>query len=177
MDFTALLSEAWRRFVDEIVQLVLFALLGTLLCLTIVLIPTVVGGFFRGFLGYVRDGRVPAFDELWRFDDYLPLLLLIVLGSVAIAIGYLLLFVPGVILSVWWLYAVFFLLDREMGVVEALGASKAAVSASGFFNHLVVLLIVSLLGALGGSLSGLGTIFTTPFALVFLSLCYLELRE
>ena len=86
-----------------------------------------------------------------------------------------LLFVPGVILSVWWLYALFFLVDRQMGVVEAFGASKDAVGQSGFLNHLVVLLIVSVLGMIGGSLSGFGALFTTPFGIILMALCYLDL--
>ena len=45
MDFTRLLQEAWERLVAELVPLVLFALLGSLLCLTIVLIPTVLAGW------------------------------------------------------------------------------------------------------------------------------------
>jgi hypothetical protein len=175
MDFGGLLKEAWDRFVAELVPLVLFALLGSLLCITIVLIPTVLAGWVRGTLAYVRHGEVPAFEELWSFDDYFPVALMLLLGIAGLSIGYMLLFVPGVILHTWWLYGLFFLLDRNMGVVEAFGASKDAVSETGFFNHLVVLLIVTVLGALGGSLSGLGTLFTTPFSLVFLTLAYLEL--
>ena len=177
MDFAGLLTRTWEKFVAEIVQLVLFGLLGTLLCLTIVLIPTVVGGWFRGILGYVRNGQAPEFDELWNFDDYIAILMLLILGGIGATIGYMLLFIPGVILSVLWLYSMFFLLDRDMGVIEAFGASKDAVIESGFINHFVVLLIVSVLGVVGGSLSGVGTIFTTPFAIVFMALCYLELRE
>ena len=72
MDFAGLLQEAWQKFVTEIVQLVLFTLLGSVLCLTIVLIPTVAGGWFRGILGYIRHGDEPSFEELWNFDDFLP---------------------------------------------------------------------------------------------------------
>ncbi len=175
MDFAAVLQESWEKFVAEIVPLVLFTLLGSVLCLTIVLIPTVAGGWFRGILGYVRYGDSPNLDELWNFEDFLPIALLLILGAIGVTIGYMLLFVPGVILSVWWLYSLFFLLDRQMGVIEAFGASKDAVSQSGFLNHLVVLLIVSVLGAIGGSLSGFGALFTTPFGIIFMALCYLAL--
>lgn len=175
MDFSGMLQEAWEKFVAEIVALVIFTLLGSLLCLTLVLIPTVAGGWSRGILGYVRHGDMPSFEELWSFDDYLPIALLLLLGGIGISIGTMLLFVPGVILSVWWLYSLFFLVDRQMGVIEAFGASKAAVSESGFVNHLVVFGIVSVLGLLGGSLSGLGTFFTTPFAIILLAISYLDL--
>lgn len=177
MDFARLLRRSWELFVAEIVQLVLFTGLGALLCLTLVLIPTVTGGWVRGILAYVREGRRPAFEELWRFDDYLPILAMLLLGGLAISVGYALLIVPGVILSVWWLYALYFLLDRDLGVLEAFGASKEAVGRAGFGDHLVLLLILFVLGALGGALSGLGNLLTTPFSLLLLSLAYLELPE
>ncbi len=176
MDFAGLLKETWDRFIAEIAPLVLFTLVGWLLCFTIILIPTVAGGWTRGFLAYTRDGTAPNFEELWNFDDFLPITLMIVLGVIGISIGYMLFFIPGVIVSVWWMYAMYFLLDRDMGVVEAFGASKEAVSHDGFANHLVVFLILCALGMLGGALSGIGSLLTTPFAFVMVSLVYLELE-
>jgi len=174
MDFGHLLKNTWQSFVKEIVNLILFALVGMVLCLTVVLIPTVVGGWTRGFLGYVREGKKPDFNLLWNFDGYLRILLLIVVQAVLVSIGFMLLVVPGVILCVWWLYAVFFLVDRNLGFWEAMTASREAVSRSGFMNHLVVFLIVSVLNALGSALSGLGTLVTFPFTLVLLSRVYVD---
>jgi uncharacterized membrane protein len=175
MDFAGLLKESWEKFFTEIVPLVLFTLVGGLLCFTIILIPTVAGGWVRGFLAYAREGASPSFEELWNFDDYLPIALMILLASIGISIGYMLLFIPGVIFSVWWLYAMFFLLDRDMGVVEAFGASKEAVTHDGFVNHLVIFLILVVLGMLGGALSGIGSLFTTPFGFVLVAIAYLDL--
>jgi hypothetical protein len=175
VDYAGMLKESWEKFVAEIVQLVLFTLLGWLLCFTIVLIPTVFGGWVRGILAYVRDGTPPSFEELWNFDDYLPIALMILLGGFAITVGYMLLVIPGVILSVWWLYAMYFLLDQDMGVVEAFGASKEAVSSDGFGLHLVIFLILMLLSVLGAALYGIGGFLTTPFGVIFVSLAYLDL--
>jgi len=177
MDFAGLLKESWEKLIAEIVPLVLFTLVGWLLCFTIILIPTVVGGWVRGFLAYTRDGTPPAFEELWSFDDYLPIGLMILLGMIGITIGYMLLFVPGVILSVWWLYSMYFLLDRDMGVIEAFAASKEAVSADGFLNHLGILLLLTLLSMLAGALSGIGGLFTTPFGFLLVSLAYLDITN
>ncbi len=175
MDFAGLLKTAWERFISDIIQLVLFTLLGSVLCITIVLIPTVMGGWCRGILRLTRDGTKPDFSELWNFDDYLQIALLLLVQAVLIAIGYMLLVVPGAILSTWWLYSLFFLVDRDMGFLEALGASKDAVSEGGFLNHLVAMLIVAVLAALGSSLSGFGALFTTPFSLILLATIYREL--
>jgi uncharacterized membrane protein len=176
MDFAGLLRTAWQGYVRAIVNLVLFTMVGAALCVTIVLIPTVVAGWYRGLLGYVRDGREPQLAELWSFEDYLQSLLLIVVSALLIAIGYALLIIPGVILHTWWLYSLFFVVDRKLSFFEAMKASRQAVLRSGFFNHLVVLLILGVLQGVGGSaLSGLGALLTTPFSLLLLTLVYEEL--
>jgi hypothetical protein len=176
VDYAGLFQESWEKFAAEIVQLVLFTLVGWLLCFTIVLIPTVFGGWLRGILAYVRDGTPPSFEELWDFDDYLPIALMILLGISGIIVGYMLLLIPGVILSVWWLYAMYFLLDRDLGVIEAFGASKEAVSSDGFRGHLVIFLFLSVLHTAADlALPGIGRLFTTPFTVILVSLAYLDL--
>jgi hypothetical protein len=173
MDFNGLFKVSFDQFVKGIVKLILFTLVGCLLCLTIVLIPTVMGGLARGMLRYVREGIEPEFDELWRFDDYVQILLLVLLGGIAIAIGLALLIVPGVVLMVWWMYALFFIVDGKMTFGQAMGASKQLVSRSGFWNHFVVLLVMTVLNSLGSGLAGLGTLITAPFGLVLVTNAYL----
>lgn len=174
MDFGNLLKSTWDLFLKEIVHLILFFLVGVLLCFTIVLIPTVSGGWARGLLAYARERRRPDFSLLWSFEDYLQILLLLLVGGFLVSIGFALFVVPGVVLSVWWLYGIFFLVDRGQGFWEALRASREAVGRSGFLNHLGVLVIVVLLNALGSALSGLGTLLTSPFTFVLLTLGYLQ---
>jgi hypothetical protein len=174
MDFNRLFKATFDQFVKGIVKLILFTLVGCLLCLTIVLIPSVMGGLTRGMLRYVREGIEPEFDELWRFDDFLQILLLAVLGGIAIAIGLALLVIPGLVLMVWWMYALFFIVDRKMTFSQAMGASRRLVAESGFWNHLVVLLVMTVLNSVGGGLAGLGTLLTAPFGLVLVTNAYLS---
>jgi hypothetical protein len=174
MDFNRLFKATFDQFVKGIVKLILFTLVGCLLCFTVVLIPTVMGGLTRGMLRYVRRGIEPEFDELWCFDDFLQILLLVVLGGIAIAIGLAMLVIPGLVLMVWWMYALFFIVDRKMTFSQAMGASRRLVTESSFWNHLVVLLVMTVLNSLGGGLAGLGTLLTAPFGLVLLTNAYLS---
>jgi hypothetical protein len=174
MDFNRLFKATFDQFVKGIVKLILFTLVGCLLCFTIVLIPTVMGGLTRGILRYVREGIEPEFDELWRFDDFLQILLLVVLGGIAIAIGLALLVIPGLVLMVWWMYALFFIVDLKMTFGQAMAASRRLVTEGGFWNHLVVVLVIAVLNSLGSGLAGLGTLLTAPFGLVLLTHAYLS---
>jgi hypothetical protein len=174
MDFDSLFKATFDQFVKKIVKLILFTLVSCLLCFTIVLIPTVMGGLVRGTLRYVREGIEPEFGDLWCFDDFLQILLLIVLGGIAIGIGLILLIIPGLVLMVWWMYALFFIVDRKMTFSQAMGASRHLVTESGFWNHLVVLLIMTVLNSLASGLAGLGTLFTVPFGLLLVTNAYLS---
>ena len=177
MDFEHLLKKSWDHYVRGLVKLVLFVLVGCLLCITIILIPTVTAGWTRGILAYIREGKDPQFEELWNFEDYFQILVLIVACGVLITIGYMLLVIPGIILSVIWLYSLLFLVDKKLDFLDAMKASKDAVVKTGFFYHFVVVLIIALLNSIGGVAGGIGALFTTPFTLVLLTVTYIELIE
>ena len=172
MDFAALLKSSWDHFMKDIVNLVLFTLLGAVLCMTFILIPSVVRGWFVEILAYVRNERSPSFEALWCFDDYIKITLLLVIGGGLISLGYMLFIVPGIILSVIWMYSVYYIVDQDMGFVEALSASKDAVMDTGFLTHVVVFLVLGVLSTLGTSLGIIGWFFTTPFSLVMLTVIY-----
>lgn len=173
MNFEDLFKTTWEHFVKKIVDLILFTLVGLVLCLTIVLIPAVLGGWTRGVIAMVRDDKKLVFEDLWRFDQYGSILALLVFGGILVSVGFILLFVPGVILSVLWMYSLFFIIDRKLGFIEAMGASAQAVTKDGFFQHLIVWIIISVLHGLGAALSGAGTLVTLPFIFVFLAVVYL----
>ena len=134
-------------------------------------------GWARCILAYVRQGKEPEFYELWNFSHYFQTAVLIFIGGLLISIGFALLVVPGVLLSVWWIYALFFIVDKKMEFFEALSASKEAVTQSGFFQHLVLFLIMVFLNSVAGALGGVGALFTTPFTMVLVTLAYLDVVE
>ncbi len=174
MNFGDLLTDTGKKFINDIINLIVFFLVGIILSLTIVLIPSVTAGFTREFLNYARHGKKPDFKELWNFSGYLTMLLLLVAGGTLIVLGFMLLIVPGVILSVWWLYSCFFIVEQNMGFWEAMCASKKAVSASGFINHFAIFLILIVLEILGSFAAGLGSIVTAPFGMLLLAQVYIE---
>lgn len=173
MDFTSLLKSSWDHFMKDIVNLALFTLLGTVLCLTIILIPSVTRGWFVEILAFVRNERSPSFEALWCFDDYITVSLLILIGGGLVFLGYMLFVIPGILLSVLWMYSLYYIVDQDMGFVDAMSASKQAVMDTGFLTHLVVFLVLGVLSTLGGTATGgIGYFFTTPFSLILLTVIY-----
>lgn len=80
-------------------------------------------GAYLAFLHAVR-GREPAFDDLLAgFRRYVDVVVGMFLVSVIVAVGFVLLVVPGVIAFVRLSFTPLLLVDREMGPVEAIKAS------------------------------------------------------
>jgi hypothetical protein len=176
MDVGDQFKVVWEKFSKSIVNWVIFVLIGSVLCFTIVLVPTVVRGMVKEALAFMRTGKEPEYAQLWNFDGFLQMLLLCLVAGAAITIGYCLLIVPGVILSVWWLYAVFYLVDKNMDFWPAMAASKEAVTKSGFMNQLIVFILVSVINSAGSALAGFGVLLTAPFGMLYMTLNYMQLN-
>ncbi len=176
MDFEGLLRKTWGGFVNQILTLILFTLLGAVLCITIVLIPTVTRGLTKGFLDYAREGKQPDYALLWDFKDFGQMALVVIIVGVALSIGYTLCIIPGVLLNIFFLYCVLYMVDKNMGAIEGITASKDLVMKTGFGTNLIVTLIIVLLFFIG-TLVALGWVLTAPFSFLFLTYVYLELSQ
>ncbi len=177
MKFEELLRKTWDKYLQAIIKLVIFTLIGGLLCIIIIPIPAVVRGFTRGFLDYAREGKEPEYDLLWNFGGYLNMLILLILLAIIMTIGYMLLIIPGIIASVFLLYTVYYLVDKDMGAMDSMKASVDLVKRTGFVNNFIILLIIAVINGIGMAAGGLGSLLTTPFTLLFLAYAYNDLSK
>ncbi len=175
-DFGGLFQKSWDDFVKSVVNLIVFTLVGSLLSMTIILIPTVIGGFTRGILNFVRTGEEPQLSELWNFEDFLQIVLLLLVGGTLVTLGMILCILPGMALCVLWLYSLYYIVDKKMGFWAAMMESQKVVLAEGassFFIHFIILMIISALNSVGSSLFGIGMLATAPFGLILMAHVYL----
>ena len=91
--------------------------------------------------------RAPVdFSEIFRyFDKYGPLIALMLLRSLLVTIGFCLLLVPGIYLSVAYCLSVPLMVEKNLGPWEALEASRKAVHHHWFkffFTYLSMTLII-----------------------------------
>jgi hypothetical protein len=222
MTVGGVLGEAWRLYTKFftrffVVALIVFlivnllnALLGSLigtsasLAFLVALLATVVslvGTFWvQGALVYavddVRDGRIDSsIGELFeRVRPYLGTLIVAgILAGLGIALGFVLLIVPGCILLTWWclIAPVIVLEGKQVG--ESFSRSRELVRGHGWTVFGVVILsviasaiangiiqsIFSFLGSflrywIGGSIA---SAIVDPFIAVALTLMYFHLRE
>lgn len=138
----------------------------------------IVGGVTAGLLtgpmmvGYMRmiktedeGGKAEIADVFKGFDDFVPGLLAVLLSSIIVAIGFMLCFIPGLLIMALVPVATYLVAVGEKDGVNAIKRAWDAVKAnlvSAFFCGLVLAII----GSLGSLLCGIGIILTLPIAFI-----------
>jgi uncharacterized membrane protein YvlD (DUF360 family) len=154
----------WNAFTADIVPLLVGTLIAGLLSIITlgILAGPLTAGLYNMVVGRVRDGRPAQIGDVFscmnRFWGFLwaaiVLVVLIALASLTI--------VGGVLLATIWIYVFPFMVDRKMGLTEAMSASYHQVADNGFWEHLALLVIFAAVSAIANGWVG---ILTTPFTI------------
>jgi uncharacterized membrane protein YvlD (DUF360 family) len=161
----------WNAFAADIVALIVGGLIACIL--TIVTLGILAGplaaGLYSMVIGRVRDGR-PArigdvfscMDRFWGFL-WAAIVLVVLIGLASLTI------IGGVLLATVWLYVFPFMVDRKMGLTDAMSASYHQVVDNGFWEHLALIVIVFAISAVANGWVGL---LATPFTLALIAAAY-----
>jgi hypothetical protein len=165
LDISRVLRQGARLFFKDLAPLIIAALItGVLSVLTLgILAGPLLAGLYGMVIGRVRDGRQPqvgdVFAGLARFWSYfaaaLVLALLIGLASITI--------VGGFALATIWLYVLPLMVDRGLGLGDAMKASKDLVVKAGFWEHLALVLVFFVIASVA---NGALAILAVPFIIV-----------
>lgn len=180
------------------VQFVIALLLSSSLALVVAVLFWVLSTLYQGMVvelvSDVRDGRRDhSVGDLLRSVEpvLFPLMVVSLLLGIGVAIGFVLLIIPGLILlTIWSVVAPVMVLERP-GILRTFGRSRELVRGNGWavFGVIVILyLLVVLVSLLAGAVaSGLGsggralvqfvvTIFIAPIPALGASVLYFQLR-
>jgi hypothetical protein len=117
-------------------------------------------------------GRPVVLDDFFAgVRCFVPLAILGALSFLAVALGALLLVVPGLYLAVASMYAPFLVIDRGMAPWDAWRASRQAVHEA-LEGHAVLVVILSLANLGGLACLGVGLFITLPFTFVAVGVAY-----
>jgi hypothetical protein len=171
LDIARVFKQAWRLFVDDIGPLLIGALVACILSvLTLgILAGPLAAGLYGMVVGRVRDGRRPevgdVFGQFHRFGAFFfaALVLVVLIGLASITI------VGGFLLATIWLYVFPLMVDRGMGLGEAMKTSKDMVLEGGFWEHLALVIVFVVISAVADGLLGL---LATPFMIVAVTVAY-----
>ena len=136
----------------------------TEIIITLVLFPLGVG---LGLLGIRRAaGKDTPVSTLWEpYSHALPLIVMFVLMAVLVVAGFFLLVLPGIYLSIAYSFAPYLIVEKNMGVWEALETSRKAITEY-WWRYFGLMLVALLLVIIGSIPLLLGLIWVIPIVAI-----------
>lgn len=128
-------------------------------------------GLFAISLDRVAGGEVSNDRLFLFFPQATRLLVTTVLMTLLIFVGYVLLVIPGLYLSVAYLFVLPLLVQRELGMLDALEVSRKAITHR-WFTVLGILLALALINVIGAIPLGIGLIWTIPWTMLAMGVMY-----
>lgn len=178
MNFKKMIESTFNQSLKNIVPLIIttLVLIGVSVVSFGILAPVMIAGYTKSILDMVRIGREPTPKDLFsQLGLFLPLLLFTLVLVVVITIGFFLLFLPGLIIilaaTFYLIYMIPLMVDKNLGLVNACKESISLVRHTHFFDHLILVVLYSVVQSLGGS-TLLGTMITIPISTIFLMIAY-----
>jgi membrane-anchored glycerophosphoryl diester phosphodiesterase (GDPDase) len=180
MDFKRHIENAWNLTLKNIVSLILLTLVfvGVSALTFGILAPVALAGYTQSLLLLIRSGREPKVQDLFsHMKLFLPLLGFGLAVLVVTSIGFMLLFLPGILITVAITFCCIYMLplmtDRGMNVIDAVKESYAMSRRGEIVDHVVVVIIFMAITMIGGTVF-IGVLFTQPLATLFLLSTYEE---
>lgn len=180
MDFKMHLERAWEITLKNLVMMIFMTLVMMVVSIVTlgILAPVTMAGYIQSIIQLVRDRREPRMEDLFsQMRLFLPLLLFSIIFGIVVIIGFTLIIIPGFLVVLAAAFGCIYMLplmtDRQMGLVDALKTSWQMALKENVADHVVVVILFFGLMAIGSSVF-IGTLFTQPFATIFLISIYLE---
>ena len=130
-----------------------------------------VGGIVVMCLKHLQGQQVAFGDLFSAFNKTLPLVLAAILINIMVMLGFILLIIPGIYLSICYILVVPLIIDRDLGVWQAMEASRKAITKSWFsvFGMYFVLMLIMLVSMIP---FGIGLLWTMPLMAVAFMMMY-----
>ncbi len=178
MDFGYHMERAWQvfaRFLPSVLLLTL-ALIGMSMITLGIMAPVCTAGYMQSLLLALREDRRPEVRDLFsQMRLFFPLLGFGILVTLVLLTSFALLVLPGLLamvaVSFACLYMIPLMTDQEMGLFEALAESWRMAVQKPLAEQFAVVAVYVVLTSIGNS-TGLGALFTQPFATLFVLSVY-----
>lgn len=180
MDFNNHFRTSWNLTLGFIVPLIILTLVMFGLCvLTLgVLAPPLMAGYTYALLRLIREKREPKINDLFsQMKLFLPLLGFSVAAFILVFVGFMILFIPGLVitfaLAFCCIYMLPLMVDKNLNLLDALKQSYSMAVNGEVMDHIVLVILYFGIQVIGSSIF-IGTLFALPFSTLLLLLVYEE---
>lgn len=176
MDIGKAITASWNLTIKHIWVVLGASLIGGLLSVVSagILLPGLAAAIMLIYLKAKRGKPVEVPDVFSCLKSTIRLLLAFIWRLILVAIGLVLIIVPGLIFAAWWIFTPLFIADQGCGISEAMRRSKKLTKKVGTTNTVVFVFILAVIALSGKLLFGVGLLFTVPLALGTLAMAYEE---
>lgn len=173
-DIGACLTDGFAALKRDFWNVVLVNLVGLFLCCFIVTLPPLIIGLVR-FNAKAVAGQKGSFDDLFSgFAEFGTSWLMFIVMIVLLGVGFVLCYLPGIYLSIAWMFAWNLLADKRGNFWECLEMSRQAVTAH--WGWAFLLTIVAQIIANAGLIACFaGVLATMPLYGLMLAVAYRRL--
>lgn len=144
--------------------------LVTQLVIMAVVMPVMVGMFVLG-IKRAAGVEVSGMEVLNFYSKTAKIVAGALLMAILAAIGFVLLIIPGIYLMVSWVFALQLMVEKDMGIWEAMETSRKAVSHCwfGVFGMLILLMLILIVSVIP---LGIGMIWSIPLMFLVYGVAY-----
>lgn len=179
LDISRCFTDAFDIYKRNMPVLILSALLFQIISIfsLFILAGPLYGGYCFMMLNAIRkEGNSVELRDMFKmFNKFWPLLGLFGVQAVLVFFGFLLLIIPGLILTTMWLFTYFIMVDTDKGIFDALKGSWELVREKGFWINFALCIIYLLLSVIPGQIPYAGLalgILVLPFTILMLTSAY-----
>ncbi len=159
---------------------IIYCALSVLVAITVIgllVLPALITGYCKFLLKVTRGEEVVIADSLsegFKNGMWWKTLLYSLIMIIGVSIGYILLIIPGIYLSIAWSFGFYLVIDKDMTPLDALQKSRELVHQVGFWKILILTIIVGVLGILQiiPVLGGLLYVLMYPFVSMLIPAVY-----
>ena len=93
----------------------------------------------------IRRGEKVDFGAFFKagFSQWWPLFVLVLLMFLGVLAGFMLLIIPGIYLSVAWMFVLYLKVDRDISISDAFGESRRLVTDTGWWLLFLYVLLIA----------------------------------
>lgn len=132
-------------------------------------------GLYKGALNVV-DGKPFSVGQLFDGFDKTQVVIAGVLVAIGVAIGSLLCYFPGLIVGFLTQFTLFFVVDKQMGAVDAIRASVSMVTQH-LGDTILWYILAAVVSFVGAILCGVGLLVAAPVVLIGFAYTYRRLQH
>lgn len=174
MDYEDIFSRSWNAFKDNVAAFIVATIIVVFGSIFIVTIAPLFYGLTYMAVKGLRGEKVEINDVFEGFNRFVKSWVLLLVSVILIGIGYMILILPGLILSILLIYSFPLLVIKDYGAMDAIKES-IDISKQNFVDSLVLFIIVAIISTIGG-ITYLGSLVTIPIitlALVAATVSYI----